>query len=122
MSVEPILIELSWPAPALSPNARVHHTALYRAKKAAKTEAGWATKFVRPFDWGSDGPFDVLIRAYPPVNRNRDADNLVASCKAHLDGIAAVLGVNDSTFNAPRVEWCDVTQKGKLVIRIAEAA
>jgi crossover junction endodeoxyribonuclease RusA len=119
---EPLLIELSWPAKELSPNARVHHMVLHRFKKAAKIEAEWATKIVRPFTWGSDGPFDVHLRAYPPINRNRDADNLVASVKAHLDGIAKALGVNDSTFNAPSVEWCDVTQRGKLVIRISEAA
>ena len=95
---EPLLIELSWPAKELSPNARVHHMVKHRYTKAAKTEAGWATKIVRPLNWGGDGPFDVLIRAYPPINRQRDADNLVASCKAHLDGIAEVLGINDSTL------------------------
>lgn len=119
---EPLLIELSWPAHELSPNARPHHMALHRFKKAARTEAHWATRIVRPFAWGCDGPFDVHIRAYPPVQRDRDADNLVASCKAYLDGIADALGVNDSTFNAPSVEWCDITQRGKLVIRISEAA
>lgn len=120
-SAEPIVVELSWPAKELSPNARVHHMVLYRFKKAAKNEAEWATKIARPFSWGSDGPFDVHIRAYPPVNRNRDADNLIASLKASLDGIAKVLGVNDSTFNAPTVEWCEVTQRGKIVIVIREA-
>jgi crossover junction endodeoxyribonuclease RusA len=121
--MEPILIELSWPAKELSPNARVHHMVLHRFKKAAKTEAGWATKYAKPLTWGSDGPFDVLIRAYPPAGKVKpDADNLVASCKAHLDGIADALGVNDNTFNAPSVEWADWTQRGKLVIRISEAA
>jgi crossover junction endodeoxyribonuclease RusA len=116
MTAEPLLIELSWPAKELSPNSRVHHMVLHRFKKAAKTEAGWATKMVRPFTWGHDGRFDILLRAYPPVSRNRDADNLVASCKAFLDGIAEALGINDSTFNAPSVEWRDITQRGKLVI------
>jgi crossover junction endodeoxyribonuclease RusA len=119
---EPLLIELSWPAKELSPNSRVHHMVLHRFKKAAKKEAGWATKIVRPFNWGSDGPFDVHLRAYPPDRHARDADNLIASVKAHLDGIAEVLDIDDSEFNAPTVEWCDVTQRGKLVIRISEAA
>lgn len=120
--IEPLLIELSWPAKELNPNSRPHRMALARVKKAARIEAGWATKIVRPFTWASDGPFDVHLKAYPPINRNRDNDNLIASVKAHLDGIAEVLGVNDSKFNAPTVEWCDVTQRGKLVIRISEAA
>lgn len=116
--MEPILIELSWPAKQLSPNARVHQMVKHRYAKAAKTEAGWATKAARPFDWGHDGPFAVAITAYPPDNRPRDADNLIASLKSHLDGIAAVLGVNDRLFAAPTLRWADTTQRGKVVIAI----
>lgn len=116
LPAEPLLVELSWPAKELSPNARVHHMVKHRFKRAAKTEAGWAAKIARPFRWGHDGRFDVRVRAYPPINRTRDADNLVASLKSHLDGIADVLGVNDSLFNAPSVEWCEVTQRGKVVV------
>lgn len=115
---EKLLIELSWPAKQLSPNARVHHMVKHRYAKAAKIEAGWATKSARPFDWGSDGPFDIHIRAYPPVQRNRDTDNLIASLKSHLDGIAEALGVNDSLFNAPTVEWADITERGKVIVTI----
>jgi crossover junction endodeoxyribonuclease RusA len=122
IGAEPLLIELSWPAKELSPNARVHHMAKHRFAKAAKTEAGWATKIVRPLRWHSDGPFNVHIRAYPPDRHVRDTDNLIASLKSHLDGIAAALEVDDSEFHAPTLEWADVSQRGKIVIRIAEAA
>jgi len=116
-----VLIELSWPAKQLSPNARVHHMVKHRFAKAAKIEAGWATKAARPFDWGHDGPFAIGITAYPPSNRNRDADNLIASLKSHLDGIADALGVNDSTFNAPTLKWADQTQHGKIVVTVRPA-
>jgi crossover junction endodeoxyribonuclease RusA len=116
-----VLIELSWPAKQLSPNARVHHMVKHRFAKAAKIEAGWATKAARPFDWGHDGPFAIGITAYPPSNRNRDADNLIASLKSHLDGIADALGVNDSTFQAPTLKWADQTQHGKIVVTVRPA-
>jgi hypothetical protein len=116
--VEPLIIELSWPAKQLSPNARVHHMVKHRYAKAAKLEAGWATKIVRPFDWAHDGPLAVAITAYPPDNRGRDADNLIASLKSHLDGIASVLGVNDRVFAAPTLKWADTTQRGMVVIAI----
>lgn len=116
--MKPLIIELSWPAKELGPNARAHFMTKYRYAKAAKIEAGWATKLVRPFDWGADGPFDIHICAYPPVQRNRDTDNLIASLKSHLDGIAEALGVNDSQFNAPTVEWADITRLGKVVVTI----
>jgi crossover junction endodeoxyribonuclease RusA len=115
-----ILIELGWPAKQLSPNARVHHMVKHRYAKAAKIEAGWATKAAQPRDFGGDR-FDIHIRAYPPVNRNRDADNLIASMKAHLDGIAGALEVNDSLFNAPTLEWADVTEHGKVVVTVKPA-
>lgn len=34
----------------------------------------------------------------PPDRRRRDMDNLLASCKGLLDGIADALGVDDSRF------------------------
>lgn len=115
-TTEPLLIELGWPAKELSPNARVHHIVKHRYAKAAKTEAGWATKIARPMDFGGDR-FSVHIRAYPPEAwRTGDDDNLSARLKSHLDGIAEALGVNDRLFNAPTVEWCDRTQRGKVVI------
>jgi crossover junction endodeoxyribonuclease RusA len=118
VSATPLNIELGWPAKELSPNARVHHMVKHRYAKAAKNEAGWATKMVRPFDWGSDGPFAVHICAHPAVNRQRDADNLIASLKSHLDGIATVLGVNDSTFKAPTLEWGDISNRAHVVVTI----
>jgi crossover junction endodeoxyribonuclease RusA len=116
---EKLLIELSWPAKQLSPNARVHHMVKHRYAKAAKIEAGWATKMVRPFDWSSDGPLAVAVTAYPPKNwSTADNDNFIARLKSHFDGIAQVLGVNDSQFEAPTVKWSDKTERGKVVVTI----
>lgn len=117
---ETIVVELGWPAKQLSPNARVHHMVKHRYAKAAKTEAGWATKLVRPFDWASDGPLSVSVTAYPPKNWNTaDKDNFVARLKSHFDGIAEVLGVNDSQFETPIVQWADKTEHGKVTVAIA---
>lgn len=120
--MKPLTIELSWPAPELSPNARVHHMAKHRFAKAAKLEAGWATKIVRPFDWAYDGPLSIHVTANPPKNWNTgDNDNLVSRLKSHFDGIAEVLGVNDRQFQAPTVEWADKTERGKVTVTIGGA-
>lgn len=117
-----ILIELGWPAKALSPNAREHFMVVSRYRKAAKVEAGWATKIARPLDWGHDGPFEIGITAYPPKNwATADKDNFVARMKSHLDGIAEALGVNDKTFQAPTLKWADKTERGKVVITVKPA-
>jgi len=45
-----------------------------------------------------DGKIEIEITFYPPDKRHRDADNMVASIKAGLDGIADALRVNDKRF------------------------
>jgi hypothetical protein len=92
---------------------------LHRFKKAAKIEAGWATKMVRPMNWAHDGPIPVHVTAYPPKNWSTgDKDNFSARLKYHFDAIAEVLGVNDSQFESPVVKWADKTERGKVVIAI----
>jgi hypothetical protein len=123
---ESLVIEIGWPAKELSPNSRCHHMVKHRYAKAAKTEAGWATKIAKPINFGGDR-FDVHIRAYPPKNwSTADKDGFVSRLKWHLDAIAEAIGVNDRQFEAPSVEWCDKTEHGHVVIilrpREAEAA
>jgi crossover junction endodeoxyribonuclease RusA len=123
MTGAPLRIELGWPAKQLSPNSSVHHMTLHRFKKAAKTEAGWATKLAIQSnrDWEpSAEKVKVHLLAHPPEAwRTGDADNLVARIKAHLDGIARALGVNDRIFDAPTVTWADRTPNGKLIVELS---
>jgi crossover junction endodeoxyribonuclease RusA len=113
-----LCIELGWPAPELSPNARVHAMVLARFKKAAKIEAGWATKIANPVRWAPQSETVAIhLIAHPkPTGPHPDSDNLIASCKAHLDGIAGALGINDRMFQAPTVEWSDRCERGKLIV------
>jgi hypothetical protein len=99
-------IMLPWPDKKLSPNARVHPLALYRAKKKAKGDARLETlafvsavqaRFGRGW-WHSCPRLRVSIAATPKDNRRRDEDNLQASLKAALDGIADALGIDDHKF------------------------
>lgn len=117
-----VLLELGWPAKALSPNARVHWSEKHRFAKASKDTAYWATKAViGPAPFPHDGErLAVVLTAYPPDKHARDSDNLLASAKSVLDGIALALGVNDKLFD-PRVQWGEPVKHGKLVIEIKSA-
>ena len=54
---------------------------------------------------------------YPPCRRTRDKDNLLASMKSGLDGLADALAVNDSRF---KVEWTIEEKLGGMVrVRIS---
>ena len=91
-------VKLPWPNPSLSPNARVHHMALSRVKKAARHDAAWAAKAANLIAPGSDR-IKVTMTFHPKDKRQRDRDNLLAQMKAYLDGIADHLCVNDHRFD-----------------------
>jgi crossover junction endodeoxyribonuclease RusA len=115
-----ILIELGWPAKALSPNARSRsHWPKTRALKAAKMEGFGATlAALHGGKFEHDGerlPF--VITACPPDRRERDDDNLEASLKGHRDGIAKALGVDDKYFDQ-RLQWAEPVKHGKIVVSI----
>lgn len=93
-------VVLPWPPKELSPNARLHHMALHRVKKAYRTacwlqarKAGMSAATLL----GAEEA-EVHLVFYPPDKRNRDADNMLASMKAGLDGLADALKVDDSIF------------------------
>ena len=88
------MILLPWPHRNLSPNARTHWAAKARSVSKAKSDAFYATKasgYLRPFTRFS-------LTFCPPDNRRRDLDNLIASMKPALDGMAKAWGVDDAAF------------------------
>ena len=95
-------MRLDWPADELNPNARPHYLTLAREKRAAKRQAhfaAWAAQWHLQRELvAGETPLQVHLRFVPPSVRNRDEDNLVASMKAALDGLATALCVNDSRF------------------------
>lgn len=114
-----LLIELGWPSPKLSPNARPHFMELSRIKKASKDTAYWATKAVLgPAKFPHDGErIAFVITAYPPTGHDRDDDNFTARMKAFRDGIALALGVDDKFFDQ-RLQWGEPVKHGKVVVEI----
>ena len=97
---------LPWPDKRLSPNSRVHWADKVRPKAYARFDAKIATIATagflatkEGFDQ-SDGPIPFNVTFYPPDKRHRDDDNMIGSIKAHRDGIADALGVNDRRFKA----------------------
>ncbi len=115
-----ISIELPWPHGDLSPNARPHFMQLARVKKAAREEAYWATKIVKPVTWAAPESGDIILRqvAHPPDKRDRDRDGIDARLKAARDGIADALGVNDRRFRPTGIEWGEPIKGGKIVIEV----
>jgi len=85
---------LAWPPAALNPNARVHYQEHAKARKAYRTDCAWQAKSQGARQIAADA-LKLRIVFVPPDRRHRDLDNMLASIKSGLDGIADVLGVND---------------------------
>jgi crossover junction endodeoxyribonuclease RusA len=112
-------LDLPWPAKALHPNSRPHHMTKHRATKAARESARIMAKPIGKID--AEAVKVTCIFSPPPVKRNRDADNLLAACKAYFDGIADAIGINDSRFQHQAPVW-GIPRKGGNVRIIIEQA
>lgn len=113
------MIELPWPHRDLSPNARVHFRAKAAATKAYREQAYWLTKasdLIAP----DEGNIALRIDFHPPDKRRRDLDNMLASIKGGIDGIADGLGVNDQRFGFWLSREAPV-KGGRVVVSIMEA-
>lgn len=129
---KPLVIQLGWPAKELSPNHRSRsHWPKTNAKAKALDESFWTTRQAMGATLGPqvtklehDGVADVVLRqvAHPPDRRERDKDNVYDSLKAHRDGIAKAIGINDKYFKPLAVEWAEPLPGGRIVITIGGKA
>lgn len=91
-------IQLPWPDPKLSPNARLHWAIVYRAK-AAYRDSCWAMARAQNVpQLEAKTQYKIELRFVPPDRRGYDRDNLVARMKAGLDGLADALMIDDKQF------------------------
>lgn len=91
-------VTLPWPPAVLSPNARAHWAARSRAAKSYRHACAVLTrqaKLAAP----ADGRVHLTLEFVPPDRRHRDRDNMLASIKSGLDGLADALGVDDRRFD-----------------------
>jgi len=94
------MITLPWPHKDLSPNSRKHRLAVAPIRKKARADAAWLCKAAKMnFSHMAEVGIHLRITFHPPDNRRRDIDNLLGSIKSQLDGIADVIGVDDSKWS-----------------------
>lgn len=102
-------ISLPWPSPDLSPNARLHWSRVAAAKAKQRQHARITTvhqMVAQGLDFSGKKSATLTLIFCPPDARKRDMDNVLASLKAALDGIADATAVDDSG-------WCLVLKWGQ---------
>lgn len=115
-----IAIDLPWPSRDLHPNARKHWGAKARAAKQARADAGWAAKAAGVKSIDATGLVVTAIFS-PPDRRRRDRDGMLSSIKSYLDGIADVIGVDDSLWEIA-IRKAPPRQGGNVRIEIEVAS
>jgi len=114
------VIRLPWPRPALWQNRRVHWRARHAATKGARADA-WAMACDAGLHFSGFTAPRLVFSFYPPDKRRRDLQNMPATMKAQIDGIADALGVDDHSF---RVVWPEAfgepTPGGLVVVEVSE--
>ena len=81
-------------------------------------EACWVLTLEAKLKVVGSGKIPIEVTFYPPDKRHRDADNMVASIKAGLDGLADALKVNDKNFLPTFVFKEEV--KGMVIVRLLD--
>lgn len=87
---------MSWPNGSLSPNSRAHWGKVAKLKRVQRAE--WAALAMASRVKAEGEKVHVRLEFVPSDRRPRDLDNLLASVKAGLDGLADAMRVNDNTF------------------------
>ncbi len=110
-------INLPWPPATLSPNARQHWAQLAKAKKAFRADC-----YLTAIEQGARpikaDRLHLHLQFVPPTRRKFDIDNLLARMKAGLDGLADVLGVDDSRWSISMERSCAPLPPGFVLVTV----
>jgi crossover junction endodeoxyribonuclease RusA len=112
-------ITLPWPPKQLSPNARVHWRQKAECVKSFRALCRWSayTQGARPL---VKDIVPMTITFHPPDARRRDRDNMIASCKALMDGLSDAFGVDDAYF-IPTYAVGNIVASGAVVIDLTKS-
>ena len=118
-----IRIELPWVAATLNPNRRngTHWSWANAAKTKRTADAqALALKALRAARYAAPaGALALSVTFCPPDKRRRDMDNLFASLKADLDGVALALGIDDSAFEPVTLRRGEPVRHGRVILEIS---
>lgn len=89
------IIRLAWPDAPLWQNRRYHRQVVARAKAAQRKEA-WALALHHAVERMPEAVIEFTF--HPPPRSRPDAQNLPATVKGAIDGIADAMGCDDRGF------------------------
>lgn len=120
-------IVMALPKRTLSQNARPHYMQLARAKSEARSQSRFLSMIelntlgVEAGQVLEENPITIQPRYYFPTKSKRDIENLRNQLKAHQDGIADALRIDDEevTILRPIVQVDKAHQRMELIVRFS---
>jgi crossover junction endodeoxyribonuclease RusA len=114
-----MIVCFPWPDKGLSPNARLHRMAKAKLVREARLRAFYVAKAAMPFgiNWPETCHLDITF--HPPDRRRRDLDNMLASAKSCVDGLADAMKVDDYGFSLT-LRRGDPVKGGAVVVTICK--
>ena len=112
-----IELDLPWPPPGLSPNARLHYRRVSLLKRDFRRTCWITTLAAKPGPL-PDGDLALVLIFSPPDRRTYDRDNLVARMKAGIDGLCDGLKIDDARFKSITCRVMETTKGGRVTVRI----
>lgn len=91
-------VVVPWPPAALSPNKRLHWAIVAKEKRNYR-KACFDCAVSQGVKRIEASRLHVELVFVPPTRRRYDIDNLLARMKSGLDGIADLIGVDDSKWD-----------------------
>lgn len=110
------MIILPWPPSCLSPNSRTDRRATSGVRAKYRFDAKILTLAFK-----GEYHAHLEITFHPPDKRGRDLDNMLASIKSGLDGIADGFKCNDATW-ALTIRRGDPTPGGAVAVQFTPGA
>lgn len=117
-----VTIVLPWPDKRLSPNARGHWRGAWAAGKSARAHAAWSARDARAKQLSGCERLRIHIVITPPDKRPRDTDNIIASLKPYLDGLADACGVDDSRWTWAAPAFTAPAKPGSIAVTLTPEA
>lgn len=117
-----MIIELPWVAASLNPNNRngTHWSWAHAAKSRRTADARVLTLHAmrQAHYTPPGGQVPLAVTFVAPDKRRRDMDNLFASLKADLDGVAQALGIDDSLFEPVTLKRGEPQKPGRVIVEV----
>lgn len=104
---------LPYPHKDLNPNKRIHWSKKHKLAHDLRFHCKILAMKVHKPAVDVEGKLNLQFTFYPPDNRRRDLDNVIAAFKAGFDGLADAWGVDDQHFRytftwGNRTDFCGV--------------